>query len=73
MAALTDDRQYRLGLGMLAADRRSGLTQHERRVALRLLADEAHALSPLWQYRVQSYLDARHLSEEERRGSMAPP
>lgn len=66
MALLTDTRQYMLGLGMLAADRRSGLDRGERRVAVRFLQ---LGICPVeWQTRIANYLAARATARKEERG-----
>ena len=56
--ALLTPRQYRLGLGMLAADRRSGLTREERLAALRIVEDD-EPIASAWQRQIVGYLRAR--------------
>lgn len=51
---LTDDRQWLLGLGMLAADPHSGLRREDRRAALGLL--HTSTVPPPWRQRIQDYL-----------------
>jgi hypothetical protein len=67
MASL-DDRQLRLGVAMMAADRRSGLDQAGRWRALRA----AQAVAPIpdeWQEPVRLYLAARAQRREVPRGA----
>lgn len=55
---LTEDRQYRLGLAMMAADPASGLAREERVVALHYVTTDT-AIPGHWRWRVEGYLDRR--------------
>lgn len=57
MAVLTEDRQFVLGLGMLAADMRSGLCREERIAAVYWMQRETCPAA--WRLRVQAYVDKR--------------
>ena len=55
---LTDQEQWRLALGMMAADKGSGLTHMERIVALHLLKDRAPIPGP-WRVKIDAYWQGR--------------
>ena len=63
MATLTDPRQWLLGLGMMAADMRSGLSREERIAALALLA--AGDVPGRWRTRIDAYLEQRRVQREQ--------
>lgn len=56
MVVLTDQRQWRLALGMVIADPASHLSPGIRQAGCRLLYDE-HAVPPSWKRLIQTYLE----------------
>ena len=60
------DRQWRLALGMLAADRTSGLTPAERSKACAALSSPC-PVPVVWYEKIAQYLRARHANSVVRR------